>query len=182
MQHNSANEGARTFEPPPRHLTKAAFVARFGAVYEHSAWIAENVWRHGLTPAEDAVAGLARVFVTAVEAAGESRQLQLIRAHPDLGGRAAMAGTLTSASAQEQAGAGLNACTPEQFERLQRLNAAYVAKFEFPFIVAVTGMHREEIIESMARRLDNDPVTEQRRALDEIHRIAWFRLVGLAQH
>lgn len=182
MQHESANDGSRTFNPAPHDLDEAAFVARFGAIYEHSAWIAENVWRRGLTQAEDTVSGLARALAGEVEAADESRQLQLIRAHPDLGGKAAMAGKLTSASAREQAGAGLDACTPGQFERLQRLNGAYVAKFGFPFIVAVKGLRREEIIEGMAQRLDNDPATERRRALDEIHRIAWFRLLDLADN
>lgn len=181
MRDPSANEGMRTFDPPPSRMTEAAFVARFGAVYEHSAWIAENAWRHGLGSAEDSVAGLARALANEVETADASRQLQLIRAHPDLGGKAALAGTLTSASAREQAGAGLDACTAEQFERLQHLNSAYVAKFKFPFILAVTGMHRDDIIESMAQRLANDAAGERRRALDEIHRIAWFRLVALAR-
>ena len=182
MAPDTRQDEARTrFTPPPHAMAEAAFVARFAAIYEHSPWIPEGAWRHGLTVDEDTVGGIAAAFAKQVEDAAATRQLALIRAHPDLGGKAALAGKLTAASAREQAGAGLAACTPGQFARLQRLNADYTRKFGFPFIVAVTGLTRDQIIDGIAERLGNDPAAERRRALDEIHRIAWLRLVRLAR-
>jgi len=163
-------------KPSPSQLSEAQFVDRFGGIYEHSPWVAAGVWQRGLDAATDSPDGLADRLAGEVEAADTDHQMRLIRAHPDLGGRAAVAGELTAESAREQAGAGLDACSPEQFQRLQALNQAYVDKFGFPFIVAVKGMQRDDILASMAERLENDADTERRRALDEIHRIARFRL------
>ena len=180
-RHNPSTENDHLFSPVPHAMNEAAFVKRFGAIYEHAPWVPRGTWQHGLTAREDTVGKLAAAMSGAVERAGDTRQLELIRAHPDLGGKAAIAGKLTAASTREQAAAGLAACTPQQFVQLQRLNAEYAAKFGFPFIVAVAGLSREVILEGMAQRLRNDEVAEHRRALDEIHRIAWFRLLRLAQ-
>ncbi len=163
-------------KPAPSQISEDQFMNRFGGVYEHSPWVAAGVWQRGLDKTTDSPDALADRMASEVEAADEQRQMSLIRAHPDLGGRAAIAGELTAESAREQAGAGLDACTPEQFRRLQALNDAYVEKFGFPFIVAVKGMQRDDILSSMAERVENDADTERRRALDEIHRIARFRL------
>jgi len=165
--------------PAPRQMSQDDFVARFGAIYEHSAWVAEQTWQRGLGVDHDTVSGLASSMASEVESAGEAAQMKLILAHPDLGGNAAVAGKLTDESASEQAGAGLDACTPEEYERLQQLNAAYLDKFGFPFIVAVKGLQREDILAAMAQRLENDQPSEQRRALDEIHKIARLRLRNL---
>ncbi|MGH8294689.1 MAG: 2-oxo-4-hydroxy-4-carboxy-5-ureidoimidazoline decarboxylase [Steroidobacteraceae bacterium] len=178
---NSSEDAGRRFEPAPRTMDETEFSARFGAVYEQSSWIAQRAWARGLNSTHDTVAGLSEALVAEVAQADEACQLRLIRAHPDLGGKAALAGKLTAASAREQAGAGLTACTPEQFDCLQRLNAEYTAKFGFPFVVAVTGLTREQIIDGIAERLKSDPAIERHRALSEIHRIAWFRLVQLAR-
>jgi len=166
-------------DPAPSQMNEADFVARFGAIYEHSPWIARQAWQQGLTTAHDQVDELAVALARQVDEADEAAQLKLIRAHPDLGGRAAKAGKLTADSAREQAGAGLDACTPEQYDRLQQLNSAYLEKFGFPFVVAVKGLQREDILAAMAQRLDNDQATEQRRALDEIHKIARLRLQAM---
>lgn len=167
-QHNSST-----------NLTEDQFVERFAGVYEHSPWVARGVWQRCNARDLNDVDTLAVAMREEVEQANHEAQMALIRAHPDLGGKAAVAGNLTADSAREQAGAGLDGCTPEQFERLQQLNDAYTNKFGFPFIVAVKGLQREDILAAMAQRLDNDPATEQRRALDEIHRIAGFRLADM---
>lgn len=159
--------------------SEAAFVERFAGIYEHSPWVARGVWQRCDSAELADPDTLAAAMRDEVEQASRDAQMTLIRAHPDLGGKAAVAGNLTADSAREQAGAGLDGCTPEQFERLQQLNDAYTDKFGFPFIVAVKGLQREDILAAMAQRLDNDPATEQRRALDEIHRIAGFRLAGM---
>ena len=115
----------------------------------------------------------------AVDNAGEGPQLALVRAHPELAGKAAVRGELTAESTREQSGAGLNQCTPEEFARLQDLNARYNEKFGFPFILAVRGYDRHGIIEAFAKRVENDRDTELRTSLEQIHRIAGFRLHDL---
>ena len=115
-----------------------------------------------------------------VETAAEEEQLKLIRAHPDLAGRAAVAGELTPESTSEQASAGIDRCTPEEFERFQRFNDLYKRKFGFPFVMAVKGSNRHEILAAFEERVRNDLGTEVRRALDEIHKIAQLRLSELA--
>jgi 2-oxo-4-hydroxy-4-carboxy-5-ureidoimidazoline decarboxylase len=148
-------------------MDRAEFVARFGGVYEHSPWVAEACW----PPPADLAAAMAAV----VDAAPRERKLALIRAHPELASRTRMA----EASVKEQAGVGLDQCTPEEFEGFQRLNAAYNARFGFPFIYAVKGATRAEILAAFEARLRNDPETEFATAIAQIHRIAGFRLADL---
>jgi 2-oxo-4-hydroxy-4-carboxy-5-ureidoimidazoline decarboxylase len=159
-------------------MGRADFVAILGDVFEHSPWVADEAW----APAPYAgVDGLHEAMVGAVRRAGPDRQLTLIRAHPDLAGKAAVAGDLTEDSRREQAGAGLDQCTAEEFARFQTLNDRYKDKFGFPFIIAVKGAGRAEILDSFAERLQNDRNTEFNRALDEIARIARFRLDALLE-
>ncbi len=167
------------FKQPPRVLDRDGFVARFGAVYEHSPWIAEMVFEEGLTPRHDRPSGLHEAMKKAVEASARDRQLALLRAHPDLAGRLAMAGGLTPHSASEQAGAGLDRCTPEEFARFTALNDAYKTKFAFPFIMAVKGKSRGEILQAFEQRIHHDAAGEFRTALDEVHKIALQRLRDL---
>jgi OHCU decarboxylase len=115
-----------------------------------------------------------------LEGANEEAKLALIRVHPDLAGRAAIGGELTDASRSEQAGAGLDRCTPEEYRRFQELNAAYKAKFGFPFILAVAGKTRRNILDAFESRIGNDDETEFRTALDQIDLIARFRLQAFA--
>ncbi|NBB14367.1 2-oxo-4-hydroxy-4-carboxy-5-ureidoimidazoline decarboxylase [Caulobacter sp. SLTY] len=149
------------------------FTTRFGGVYEDSPWVADAVWAHAadLTTAEK----MAKAMAEVVDTAPYEKQLALIKAHPELAGRTAMA----DASVREQSGAGLDQCSPEEFAAFQRLNAAYNARFGFPFIVAVKGMTRADILAAFEQRLDNDPETEFAEALRQIHRIARFRLDDL---
>lgn len=174
------NESFTYFETPPRYLTEEAFVARFGEVYEHSAWIARDIYRAGLSEQADSAEGLAAAMSAVARAAGEVPLLALIRAHPDLAGKAAKQGQLTADSASEQAGAGIDQCTPEEYQRFQRYNAAYLQRFGFPFVMAVKGSNRHLILAAFEERLQHDAATEFQRALDEIDRIALFRLQALA--
>lgn len=167
------------FATPPATLDRNAFVARFGGVYEHSPWIAEGAFEAGLTAAADTAEGLSDLLRAQVEAGGAERRMALLRAHPDLAGKLAVAGALTAASTAEQQGAGLAACTAEEFERFQALNAAYQEKFGFPFILAVAGYQRSEILEIFASRLGHDRDAEIRQALEQVHQIALWRLRNL---
>ncbi|MBN4669486.1 2-oxo-4-hydroxy-4-carboxy-5-ureidoimidazoline decarboxylase, partial [Pandoraea nosoerga] len=103
-----------------------------------------------------------------VERAGEAQQITLVRAHPELAGKAAERGEMTAASTSEQGGAGLNQLTPEELVRLQSLNARYSEKFGFPFVMAVRGYDRQAIFDAMTKRLNNDHDTELRNALEQI--------------
>lgn len=147
-------------------------------LYEHSPWIAQAALAH--RPFRS-LSHLKQAMADIVREAGVDRQLALIRAHPELAGKAMVSKTLTSESTNEQGKAGLTDCTPEEFARIQQLNADYNAKFGFPFILAVrgprgTGLDRRQIIETFARRLDNHPDFELAEALRNIHRIVELRL------
>ncbi|MGO4302805.1 2-oxo-4-hydroxy-4-carboxy-5-ureidoimidazoline decarboxylase [Cupriavidus sp. RAF12] len=157
-------------------MPEAEFVQILGGIYEHSPWFAEAAAKQ--RPLADAAA-LAVALRDAVDTAGRDAQLKLVRAHPELAGKAAVRGELTAESTREQAGAGLDQCTPEEFKRLQDLNAAYNQKFGFPFILAVRGYDRHGIIDAFAKRLDNAPEVELQTCINQIHRIAQFRLDDL---
>jgi 2-oxo-4-hydroxy-4-carboxy-5-ureidoimidazoline decarboxylase len=157
---------------------RTVFTAAFGGVFEHSPWVAERAWEQ--RPFDD-LDGLHRALVRAMEAATPAEQLALIRAHPQLAGKAAIAGELTAASASEQKGAGLDRCTAEEFARLHALNTAYEDKFGFPFIVAVRGHTRATILSEMERRLSHGVQEEHAEALRQIARIARFRLGDLVE-
>ena len=157
---------------------RRGFVVALGGVFEDSPWVAEAAWRRHPFATLDA---LYRAMVDAVRGAAEDAQLALIRAHPELAGKAAVRGELTADSTAEQSGAGLAQCSPQEFARLQELNLAYNAKFGFPFIIAVKGLDRAAIIERFAERLERDRPTEFEEALQQIARIAWLRLEALVE-
>ncbi|MGM0700946.1 MAG: 2-oxo-4-hydroxy-4-carboxy-5-ureidoimidazoline decarboxylase [Pseudomonadota bacterium] len=165
-----------TLTPRPSTLDRDAFISHFGDIYEHSPWVAAETWERGLTTAEDTPAGLAEAMGHTLRTAPAERQLTVIRAHPDLAGKAAIAGELTDDSSREQAGAGLDQCSPEEMARFERLNAAYKEKFDFPFVMAVKGSDRHAILAAFEARLPNDPAEERRTAIEQINRIARFRL------
>jgi 2-oxo-4-hydroxy-4-carboxy-5-ureidoimidazoline decarboxylase len=161
-----------------RAMDRQTFVATFGEVFEHSPWVAEEAWRAG--PFDDA-GGVREAMVTAVDRAGRERQLALVHAHPDLAGKAAVRGELTDASRREQAGSGLDQLSPEEFARFQELNGAYCQKFGFPFVMAVKRSGKDEILRAFAERLGNTPEQELDRALEEIGKIAGYRLADLVE-
>jgi 2-oxo-4-hydroxy-4-carboxy-5-ureidoimidazoline decarboxylase len=155
-----------------------AFTALLGGVFEHSPWIAAQAAAD--RPYAD-IASLHAAMCRQVEQADHAAQLTLIRAHPELAGKAALRGELTVESTKEQQGAGLNLCSAEEFEKLHALNHAYNQKFGFPFIVAVRGHTRNSILELMERRLQNDSTEEMQQALQQIYQIALFRLQELIE-
>ena len=159
----------------PSSLTWDEFTVRFGHVYEASPWVAEAVWPHVQSGRLDTLEAMAEAMREAVDEAPREVRLALIRAHPELASRARMA----DASVREQSGAGLDQCSPQEFEAFQRFNAAYNARFGFPFIVAVKGLSRADILERFEARLSNDAGTEFDTAIVQIHRIAGFRLADL---
>ena len=153
-------------------------VALLDGTYEHSPWIARAAAAH--RPFASLV-HLKLVLAQVVREGGQDAQLALIRAHPELAGKAMVSQTLTAESRNEQGKAGLTDCTPQEFERIQALNAAYNARFGFPFILAVRGprglgLGKTEIIATLARRLQNHPDFERAECLRNIHRIAEIRL------
>jgi len=169
------------FSLAPASLTQQAFVARFGGVYEHSPWVAERCWSAGVNEQHSVIATLAAAMAQTLGQASDAEKLQLIRAHPDLAGKAARQGDLTNDSTNEQSSAGLDQCTEEELTRFQSMNDAYKEKFGIPFIMAVRGSNRHEILAGFEQRLPNDRAVEIKRALDEINRIAMLRLLTLAE-
>lgn len=156
------------------------FVNRYGGVYEHSPWVAERVQRlMGGTDIDSQL--LPALMADCVDNASPETQLELIRAHPDLAGKAQVAGELTAESTDEQMNAGLDQCSDAEFEQFQSLNAAYKAKFDFPFIMAVRESNREQILAAFASRIENDYNTEFETALQEIHKIARLRLAAMEE-
>jgi len=157
-------------------MDRDAFVAALGGIFEHSPWVAEAAW--AARPFAD-VAALQDAMVGAVDAADAETQLALLRAHPDLAGKAARAGALTEHSTAEQAGAGLDRLDEAEFARFHALNDAYQARFGFPFIIAVKGHTKASILAAFEARLPNDAATERMTALAQVARIARFRLDDL---
>ena len=153
------------------------FVKRYGGIYEHSPWVAERA-ATSVDPDAD-VDAIAAAMADCVDDASRDEQLRLIRAHPDLAGKAQVAGELTASSAREQANAGLDQCSESEYERFQELNRAYHDKFGFPFIIAVRGRDRTEILAAFESRLSNHPAAEFATALAEIHKIARLRLEAM---
>ncbi|WP_073955391.1 2-oxo-4-hydroxy-4-carboxy-5-ureidoimidazoline decarboxylase [Thalassospira sp. TSL5-1] len=163
---------------PPSTLATRSFVNLYGGVYEHSPWIAERLAEGGISPALDAPETLASAMQVVVERATRDEKLALLRAHPDLAGKLALA-DLTTSSRNEQQGAGLDQCSAEELARFSKLNDAYKGKFGFPFIFAVKGYHRRDILAAFERRVNNDIETEFNEALQQVHRIALLRLQAL---
>ena len=163
----------------PTALSRDDFVSLFGGVYEHSPWVAEQVFDAGLDESFNDADVLAAAMAKVVARQDEQTKLDLINAHRDLARKAAVRGELTASSTSEQARAGLNECSPEEFEKFQTYNAAYKDKFGFPFIKAVRNSNRFEILKGFESRLENDQATEFETALSEIDKIAAFRLQDL---
>jgi OHCU decarboxylase len=163
----------------PTGMDRATFVATFGQVFEHSPWIAEAAYDQGLPPDADSAPGLHHALCAVLHAAPDVRKKALIDAHPDLAGRLARAGRLTASSSKEQASAGLDQLTDAERARFTELNDAYKGRFGIPFIMAVKGRSKDEILEAFERRLEHDPATERATALEQIERIALLRLEEL---
>ncbi len=153
--------------------TRADFSAALGGVFEHSPWVAERAHAHAPFAT---VAGLFEAMAAAVAHATREEKLALVRAHPDLAGQAARAGKLSTASAAEQGGLGLDKFSGKEFDRFERLNRAYKEKFSFPFVICVRRQTRDAILDAFEWRLKNDAGAELATALAEISLIARLRL------
>ncbi len=163
----------------PSRMSREAFVARFGGVFEHSPWIAEGAHALELGPAHDCADGVHNALARVFRSADRERRLGVLRAHPDLAGKLAAARRLTAESTSEQAGAGLDALTDAERETFGALNAAYAEKHGFPFIVAVRDHDKAGILAAFRRRLDNDGETEFTEACRQVERIAELRLADM---
>ena len=172
--------GPARFSVAPASLTKEAFMERFGGIYEHSPWVAERVWQAGIDEQHSVIETLANSMAAILNSAREAEKFQVIRAHPDLAGKAAIQGELTNDSTDEQSSAGLDQCTEAELSQFQQLNDAYKEKFDMPFIMAVRGANRHQILAGFEERLPNEPVVEFKRAITEINRIALLRLNTMA--
>jgi OHCU decarboxylase len=158
---------------PINQLGRSQFVERFGPLFEHSPWVAENAWSD--RPFADANE-LFEALRAAMYSAPRDKQLALIRAHPDLAGKAAIEGTLTHSSTREQASAGLDRLTPDEFDAFTRTNTAYRERFGFPLVVCVREHTKESILRVAAERLEHTRDEEVRVALGEIAKIARLRM------
>lgn len=166
----------RAPELRPSRMAEDEFVRRFGGVFEHSPWIAERAYRLELGAAHDTAGGLHNALARVFRTASEAERLGVLNAHPDLAGKLAAARRLTPESTSEQASAGLDALTDEERSRFTELNAAYVERFGFPFIIAVKGRTRDDILAAFETRIGNDRATEFDTACRQVERIALLRL------
>ena len=155
--------------------TRAAFIDALGDIFEHSPWVAKAAAGERPFPT---LAPLYNRLSAALLGAGAEQQLAVIKAHPDLAGKAARTGTLTLESTAEQASAGLDRLSEEEYATFHRLNEAYKQKFGFPFIICVRRHTRDSILDQFERRLRNDPDTELAAALEEIGHITRLRLTA----
>jgi OHCU decarboxylase len=160
----------------PSKMDFETFVATFGGVFEHSAWIAERAYQLELGPAHDSSGGLHNALCRIFRSASDAERLGVLNAHPDLAGRLAAAKRLTDQSTREQASAGLDALTDGERDRFARLNADYVATFGFPFIIAVKGRSKEQILAEFEARIGSSREIELETACKQVERIALLRL------
>jgi 2-oxo-4-hydroxy-4-carboxy-5-ureidoimidazoline decarboxylase len=160
-------------------LSRDAFTTRLSGIFEHSPWIPERAWAARPFASVDA---LHRAMMDVVSQATDAERLALISAHPELAGKEAARGTLTEASTQEQKGAGLDQCSADELQRLRALNAAYRERFGFPFVIAVKGLSRYDIMAALDERLHNTRTKECDTSLREIGKIARIRLDALLNH
>jgi OHCU decarboxylase len=163
----------------PSTLSKPLFMARFGGIFEHSPWVAEAAFANGISPQTNTAAGLHQAMVAAMRAGSEAQKHALILAHPDLAGRLALAKQLTADSTKEQASAGLDRLTPEELAQFTALNTEYRQKFGIPFILAVKGRSKSDILQSFQLRIANSATDEIATALREIETIARIRLADI---
>jgi len=155
------------------------FIEKFGGVFEHSPFIAERAYDAGLILVPLTAKGVHAALVSIFRKASREERLSVLRAHPDLAGRLAIAGELTEDSRQEQAGAGLDRLMPSEHARFTELNAAYTEKFGFPFIIAVKGLDRQDILAAFEKRIHNGAEEEFETATAQVEKIALLRLQSI---
>ncbi|MDG0987488.1 MAG: 2-oxo-4-hydroxy-4-carboxy-5-ureidoimidazoline decarboxylase [Paracoccaceae bacterium] len=160
-------------------LNQAEIVSLLGGIYEHSPWVAEILFTQGITSQDNDLYFLADRMKKIVDASSEKIKLSLLQAHPELAGKLAISGNLTKDSTAEQASAGLDQCSKEEFAEFSKLNFEYTKKFGHPFIIAVKDLTRAGILTSFKERINNGNQTEFETAITEVHKIAFLRLKAL---
>jgi OHCU decarboxylase len=160
-------------------VERAGFISHFGGIFEHSPFIAERAFDAGAIAEPLTAANVHAALVAQFRAASEEERLGVLRAHPDLAGKLAIAGGLTDDSRREQAGAGLDRLTPKEHGRFTELNTAYVEKNGFPFIIAVKGLGKADILKAFEARIHHDAQDEFATASAQVEKIAWLRLSAL---
>lgn len=161
----------------PSEMDRETFVAEYGGIFEHSPWIAERAHRLELGPTHDTATGVHNALARVFRSASEEKRLAVLKAHPDLAGKLAAAGKLTAESTAEQAGAGLDLLSDDERATFQTLNAQYVERHGFPFIIAVKDNTKASILAAFHRRIDHDRDTEFAEACRQVERIAELRLI-----
>ena len=159
-------------------MNRQEFLTAFSDVFEHSPWIAEAVWRRGLDTGHDSAGGLLDAFAQVIKSATREHKLALLNAHPDLAVATEERVKLTDASQSEQQGAGLDCCTPAEFAEFQDLNSRYRSTFGFPFIMAVKGFDRHQILREFRTRSEHDYETEFTTAVEQVIRIGGIRIAA----
>lgn len=163
----------------PSRMGRDEFVQRFGSIFEHSPWVAERAFDLELGPAHDSAGGLHNALCRSFRSGTDAERLGVLTAHPDLAGKLAQAKRLTEESTKEQASAGLDALTDAERTRFTELNATYVEKFGFPFIIAVRDNTKASILKAFETRIANSRDQEFATACKQVERIAWYRLNDL---
>ncbi len=166
----------------PSYLNRDEFIAAYGRIFEHSPFIAERAYDLELGAAHDNALGLHNALCRVFRSASDSERLGVLNTHPDLAGKLAAAKRLTAESSAEQASAGLDALTDEERAQFSDLNSRYTAKFGFPFIIAVKGLGKTEILDAFRNRINNDRDTEFGTACKQVERIALLRLIDILPH
>ncbi|MEP1441985.1 MAG: allantoinase PuuE [Hyphomicrobiales bacterium] len=172
----------KTMHPPqepqerPVQMDKESFVKTYGSIFEHSPWVAERAFEDELGPAHNTAVGLHSAMAKQFRLANDEERLGVLNAHPDLAGKLAAAKRLTQQSTSEQASAGLDALTDEERATFTNLNERYTTKFGFPFIIAVKGLTKAEILAAFEQRINNDRAEEFATACKQVERIARLRL------
>ncbi len=178
-QHWHEHHAAPASSAIPSEMPQQEFVQTYGDIFEHSTWIPQAAWEGELGAAHDTAIGLHSALCRIFRRATDAQRLAVLRAHPDLAGKLADAKQLTNSSTSEQAGAGLDALTDAQRREFQELNTRYTEKFGFPFIIAVKGLTKDQILQAFITRIDNDPNTEFTTACQQVERIALLRLTQI---
>ena len=157
-------------------MKREEFVSRFGGVFEKSSWIADLAWGQREETHDIDLDSIYREMVATFRGSGAERQISVLRAHPDLAGRLALAGNLTPESFAEQSSAGLDKCSEAELSEFKCLNRRYIEKFNFPFIIAVEGLNRQEILKIFRSRIYNSIDSEFKEAKKQVEKIAFLRL------
>ena len=159
----------------PGDMDRAEFLETFSDVFEHAPWIAQNVWDDGLDARHDTAAGMHEVMCNEIRRADDEQKLELLRAHPELACAKSSQG-LSNTTRGEHRLSGLDQCNEEEVAQFQSLNKAYREKFEFPFILAIKGYHKRQILDIFRTRLQHSPEEEFQAALAQVMKIGLFRL------